>query len=104
MSDDVCGNGTDRPDEPLPFKCEYEIGVQECGKRNEWEHYHPRAKTTEEAKEMAKNEARRDGFRDPMVYMCTGPYRPENPITVGEEMIEEVFGPRYNFPGGERDE
>lgn len=77
--------------EPLPFTCEYEVGVHEAGDPEDWEHYHPKARTTEQARKEAVQLAFGDGMADPVVYMCTGPYRPEDPIRVGEEMIAEVF-------------
>ena len=76
----------------LPFKCEWEIGVHPAGHQDDWDHYHPLAKSEEKAKELALEEAKSDGMTEPMVYMCTGPYKPKDPIRVGEEMIEEVFG------------
>lgn len=85
-------SGGHTPSEPLPFKCEYEIGVCERDDEDEWDHYHPLARTQAEARAAAKGEARDDGFEDPTVYMADGPYRPENPARVGEEVITRVFG------------
>lgn len=92
MTDDTATDGVERPDEPLPFKAEYEIGVHPAGYPDDWDHYHPRAKTMERAKEKAKKEAKRDGMDAPMVYMASGPFKPRDPIRVGEEMVKEVFG------------
>lgn len=80
------------PEEPLPFKCEYEIGVHPAGQPEEWEHYHPKAGTLNEAESLAKGSARHDGMEEPVVYMTSGPFKPDNPSRVGREMIEEVFG------------
>lgn len=86
------GSGTKHEnDDELPFKCEWEVGVQEAGDPDDWEFYHPRAKTEEAARKKARKEAQSDFF-DPIVYMITGPYKPRSPMRVGEEMIEEVFG------------
>lgn len=85
------GTGNDRPDE-LPFRCEWEVGVNEAGDPEDWMHVHPLATSAEEAERKAKKKARKDRFTDPVVYMTEGPFRPDNPARVGEEMIEEVFG------------
>jgi len=68
----------EQPEEPLPFEAEYEIGVHPAGHPDDWKHYHPRAKTMEEAKEQARKEARKDGMDEPMVYMESGPHKPRD--------------------------
>lgn len=69
-------------DELLP---EWEIGVQEAGHPDEWDHYHVRAATEEEAHRRARDEAWSD-FDDPMVHNTFGPYPPDRPahMTAGE--------------------
>ena len=79
------------PQDELPFKCQWEVGVCEAGDTDDWEHYHPKAKTGEEAAQKAQEEARSDFF-DPCVYMVEGPFKPRDPVRVGREMVEDVFG------------
>jgi len=66
---------------------EWEIGVRRID-TGEWEHYHPKAKTKEEAKEKALDSAQGIGIDsiadrgDPVeVYMASGPYEPADPVT-----------------------
>ena len=90
MPSDTYNSGTER--EELPFKCMFEVGVNEAGDPDDWEHDHPLAKSADEAERKAQEMALKDRFTDPYPYMCHGPFKPDNPIRVGEEMIEEVFG------------
>lgn len=92
MTDADAASGTEMQPEELPFRCEWEVGVNEAGDPDDWEFYHPLAKSEEEAQRKAHEEAREDGFTAPYVYMCTGPFKPDDPIRVGREMIEEVWG------------
>ncbi|GAA1280181.1 MULTISPECIES: hypothetical protein [Actinomycetes] len=89
---DKCEWGLDEGDDKLPFRCQWEVGVNEAGDPDDWDHYHPLAKSEDEAERKAQQEARDDGYTDPYPYMVTGPFKPKDPIRVGEEMIEEVFG------------
>lgn len=43
--------------------------VYPAGYPDDWEHYHPKAETEDEAHEKAKQLAEKDGMRMPMVYM-----------------------------------
>jgi len=76
----------------LPFECEWEIAVNEAGDPDDWDHYHPLAKSVGEAERKAQEEARKDGYTDPYPNTVFGPIKPDNPIRVGEEMISQVFG------------
>jgi len=98
MSSDKSATGEQQNDE-LPFNCEWEVGVQEAGNEDEWAWAHPMAKSEQEARRKARNMAESGNVRgqsapyhDAVVYDVSGPYRPNDPIRVGEEMIEEVFG------------
>lgn len=84
--------GTESTREQLPFRCEWEVGVCEAADDDEWEFYHPLARSEQRARELAEEYAREDGFDDPSVYQITGPYKPDDVIRVGREMINEVFG------------
>lgn len=50
---------------------QWEIGVNEAGYPDQWEHHHPRAKTASEAQKQAQQES---DFDDPVVYMTEGPF------------------------------
>lgn len=99
MTDAIPGHEDDDPasvedeqTDELPFRCMWEVGVNEAGDPDDWNHYHPLAKSEEEAERKAQQEAREDGYTDPCPYMVEGPFKPDNPVRVGNEMIEEVFG------------
>jgi len=89
---DTTSNKTEQEDQELPFECEWEVGVNEAGDPDDWDWYHPMATNQEEAKQKAKREAEKDGYTNPYVYETAGPFKPEDPIRVGEEMIKKVFG------------
>lgn len=76
----------------LPFSCEWEVGINEAGDPDNWDHYHPIAKSEKEAKRKAQQEAREDGYTDPYPIHVYGPVKPKNTIRVGEEMISQFFG------------
>mgnify|MGYP006299261681 FL=1 len=75
----------------LPFRAEWEIGVNEAGDEDDWAHLHPLAKSESEAREQAIENARGE-FTDPQIYMVDGPFPPESPTSVGKDVLEEVFG------------
>lgn len=79
-------------DEELSFSAEWEIGVHPAGHPDDWEWYHPKERSEDAAREAALEEAKSDGMTDPMVYEVYGPIKPKDPVRVGEEIIERVFG------------
>jgi len=52
----------------------WEIGVQQAGDGDFWQHYHPRAESATDAKDRAKKSAVEDGITEPFVYMVAGPF------------------------------
>lgn len=77
-------------DDLLP---EWEIGVQEAGHPDEWNHKHVRAATEAEAHRRAREEAKDGEFRAPMVHNTYGPYAPDHSIAVtADDLWEQVPG------------
>jgi hypothetical protein len=87
----ACEKPPDETDE-LPFACVWEVGVSEAGDPDDWEHHHPRTTTPDDARKQAQRDS--DLF-DPIVYMCEGPFKPDDAQAlagVDDELIAEVFG------------